>query len=154
MHQRFAAPVALLVGASLLAACASDGTFMGSSVTTSSVQTAPTAVAAPTPKVDPACLSLAAKIDTLRREGVTERVEKASIGKSTNVSVKRSSLALMAELDKANAEFQAKCTPLGPKPATASVAPAGTPVASAGTGTATSSTPPVVAPVVSEAPKH
>jgi hypothetical protein len=151
MKNRFAAPMALLVGAGILAACSSDGALVGSNVTTSSVQTpAPVAVA---PKVDPACLALAAKIDTLRRDGVTERIEKASVGKSTNVSIKRSSLALMTELDRANAEFQSKCTPLGPKPAT-SAGLTTMPISGAGvgtTGTATSSSTAVVAPVVSEA---
>jgi hypothetical protein len=65
-------------------------------------------------KVDPACVSLRSQIDALRKDGVAERVEKASVGKNTTVTVKRESLAKMAELDRANAEFQAKCSTISP----------------------------------------
>jgi hypothetical protein len=112
------------------------------------VNSTTTAQAPPPPKIDPACASLQAKIDTLRRDGVTERVEKASVGKTPNVSVKRASLAQMAELDKANAEFQAKCSTLGPRPmpAQAQVSPIAT---TAPVVTARNSATAVVPPVVS-----
>jgi hypothetical protein len=74
--------------------------------------------------VDPACIALTARIDALRKEGVTERLEKAAVGKSTTVQVKRASLAQIAELDKANAEFQARCSTLSPKSTQAVVVPA------------------------------
>jgi hypothetical protein len=133
-----------------LCACSSDGSgLLGSSLTTSSVATNPAATAqvAPVPKVDPACASLSARIDALRKEGVTERVEKASVGKGTNVSVKRASLAQMAELDKANSEFQARCSTLGPRPLPiqAQVAPAPTTAPVVTARSATPATPPVVA---------
>lgn len=138
-----------------LCACSGDGSgLLGSSLTTSSVASNPvTAQAQTAPKVDPACASLSARIDTLRRDGVTERVEKASVGTSTNVSVKRASLAQMAELDKANSEFQARCSTLGPRPLPiqAQVAPVATtaPVVTARTAT------PAAAPVVAtQAPKQ
>lgn len=89
------------------------------------------------PKTDPACYSLAQRIDMLRKDGLTDRLEKASVGKSSTVAVKRESLAQAAELDKANAEFQAKCSTLGVRPATTAQA-APMPVASA------SGAPPVV----------
>lgn len=120
--------VALIVlGAGLMAGCASEGNILGgSTVTTSSV--APAATTAPlamAPKVDPACVALTAQIDTLRKDGVTERIEKVSAGKTKTVSVKRASLVKMTELDKANAEFQAKCSTLTPKPAqSAAITPA------------------------------
>ncbi|MGE5266064.1 MAG: hypothetical protein ACM3L9_01745 [Deltaproteobacteria bacterium] len=60
-------------------------------------------------KADPACATLAARIDALRKEGVVATVEKASASKSKNVSVNRETLAKVAELDRANAEFQSKC---------------------------------------------
>lgn len=102
-----------------LAACADGSTGLLS--TASLGTTAPVATAAPKP--DPACVALTARIDALRREGVVERVEKASTGKSKTVTVKRETLAKVTELDKANAEFQAKCAvPL----TTASVRPAPT----------------------------
>ncbi len=107
-----------------LAACADGSTGLLS--TASLGTTAPVAAAAPQP--DPACVALTARIDALRREGVVERVEKASTGKSKTVTVKRESLVKVTELDKANAEFQAKCAlPL----TTASVRPAPTAAAPA-----------------------
>ncbi len=120
-----------VLGTGLLAGCASDNTILGgSAVTTSSVAPAASVAVAPgamMPKVDPACVALTAQIDTLRKDGVTERIEKVSAGKTKTVSVKRASLVKMTELDKANAEFQAKCSTLTPKPAqSAAVAPAAT----------------------------
>ncbi len=119
------------LGATLLAGCSSDGNLFGSSLTTQSIGTNAnsTAVAA-APRVDPACYSLSQRIDTLRKDGLTDRLEKASVGKSSTVQIKRVSLAQAAELDKANAEFQAKCSAFGPRPpvqTTAQVAP-GAPV--------------------------
>lgn len=111
--------LAVALTAGLVGACANDGSLMGSSLTTSSVDAAQQAKAAPVqPKIDPACIQLAAQIDTLRKEGVVERISQAAEGKSTSVQVKRASLAKMTELDKANAEFQAKCSNT-PAPATA-----------------------------------
>lgn len=102
-----------------LAACADGSTGLLS--TASLGTTTPVAAAAPQP--DAACVALTARIDALRRDGVVERVEKASAGKGKTVNVKRESLAKITELDKANAEFQAKCAlPL----TTASVRPAPT----------------------------
>jgi hypothetical protein len=113
--------IVLAVGATLtLGACAND-TLLG--VTASQ----PTAALPAKPKVDPACSTLAARIEQLRQGGVVERVEAVSKGKSSTVKVKRESLAQMAELDKANAEFQAKCSTF---PRAASVPPA-KPVAAA-----------------------
>lgn len=89
-----------------LAACADGSTGL---LSTASLNTTTPVVAAAAPKTDPACVALTARIDALRKDGVVERVEKASTGKSKTVSVKRDSLAKMAELDKSNAEFQAKC---------------------------------------------
>lgn len=103
--------------ATLLAGCASDGAgmFGGSSLTTSSVEEKP--------KVDPACVALQAKIDALRQDGVSDRAaQAAATGKSTTVSVKRASLTQLAELDRANAEFQSKCSTLGPRPMPAAAA--------------------------------
>lgn len=111
--------------ATLLSGCASDssGMFGGSTLTTSAVEEKP--------KVDPACVALQAKIDSLRQDGVTDRAaQAAATGKSTTVSVKRASLTQLAELDRANAEFQSKCSTLGPRamPAAAAV-PAPAPAA-------------------------
>ena len=111
--------------AALLAGCSSDGGVLGSSLTTSSVDPAKAQAAAP--KLDPACIALTAKIDALRKDGVTERAEKVAAGKTQTVSVKRESLAKLTELDRANADYQTKCSmpglarPMTPAPAAAVV---------------------------------
>ncbi len=139
MQKPLATLLAVVAGAGLLGACSGDGGMLGSSLTTSSL-TSPTSTtgtqAQSTPKIDPACIALVAKIDALRREGVTERVEKASVGKSASVTVKRTSLAQITELDKANAEFQSKCSTLGLRPMTAQSPPAGSASPSATSSTA------------------
>lgn len=119
MTTRFTKFAAAAVATLSLAACADGSTGL---LSTASLGTStPAVAAAAAPQPDPACVALTARIDTLRKDGVVERVEKASSGKSKTVSVKRDSLAKMTELDKANAEFQAKCAlPL----TTASVRPA------------------------------
>ncbi|HEX2842992.1 hypothetical protein [Hyphomicrobium sp.] len=153
MHKSSATLVSVALGVTLLAGCSSDGGLLGTSLTTQSIGTNPsgTAVAA-APKVDPACYSLQQKIDTLRKDGLTERLEKAaSGGKSTNVSVKRTSLAQAAELDKANAEFQAKCSAFGPRPVQAAAQV--TPVANSAqvvSATAPKTQPAIAPPVVQQ----
>lgn len=96
-----------------LGGCASDGLFGDS----------PTTAALPEkPKVDPACVTLASQIDALRKEGVAERVEEAAKGKGATVTVKRASLSKVAELNKANADYQARCGSVAPASATAPAA--------------------------------
>ena len=104
--------------AALLAGCANDG---NSALSTASVAPDKVAMAQ---KVDPQCVSLTSQIDTLRKEGAVERLEKAAAGKGKSVQVKRESLAKQAELNKANADFQAKCGPKMPQAQTAQAAPA------------------------------
>ncbi|MGE0700637.1 MAG: hypothetical protein AB7O57_16180 [Hyphomicrobiaceae bacterium] len=100
--------VTLTIGVALaLGACASDS-LLGTSGGQSTA-----AIGKPDkPAVDPACAGLASRIETLRKDGVVERVEAAAKGKGGTVSVKRASLSQIAELEKANAEFQAKCSTL------------------------------------------
>jgi len=126
--QRSSAALAFVacVGTWLGGCSSSGGNWLSSPLTTQSISTTSTTAqpaVAQASKIDPACYALAQRIETLRREGVTERLEKVSTGKSTTVAVKRASLAQAAELDKANAEFQAKCSVLGPRPAQTAVAP-------------------------------
>jgi hypothetical protein len=117
MHKHFASTIVLILGSSFLAACSSDGSLLGTSLTTASITPAPAAKAQATAaKLDPLCISLVARIDALRKDGITGRVEKASVGKTKTVAVKRASLAQIAELDKANAEFQARCSAPGLRP--------------------------------------
>ena len=122
---RAAAPAALTM--LLVTGCASDGSspFGGGPATT-------VAVTATAPAASSACVALSSRIDALRKDGVTERAaQAAATGKTTTVAVKRASLANLAELDKANADFQARCSTLGPRAVTANPAipPAGTPSA-------------------------
>ena len=120
---------AAIVSASMLAGCAADGTLLQTGSITD--DTSATAVAAK-PKVDPACVALVAKIDSLRQEGTPSRLEKVASGKTPTASVKREALARMSELDKANAEFQAKCSAMGTMAAAApAAAPAATTTAAA-----------------------
>ncbi len=82
------------------------------------------------PVTDPACVSMAQQIDTLRKEGSVERLEKAADGKTPAVSVQRAALAKQTQLNKLNADFIAKCGPSLPKSnVTASLATPVQPVA-------------------------
>jgi hypothetical protein len=78
-------------------------------------------------KTDPACVSLASQINTLKGDGTIERLEKAADGKTTKVSVKRTALQKQAELNKAYADFQTRCGPNIPNQATAQATPAAAP---------------------------
>lgn len=114
---RVSALVAL--GSLALAGCSGGGldVFGGGSsasdVTTSSVAATQAAAA---PRVDPACGNLALEIDTLRREGVADKVEKAAAKK---YKMTTTDLGKANQLNRANGEFQAKCSTL---PRTAAVA--------------------------------
>jgi hypothetical protein len=114
MFTKLGAPGALLIGGMALAGCAGDG-LLGSNFSTASVPE--------TPKVDPACVMLTAQIDTLRREGIADKVEKAAAKK---YKMMVADLVKADQLNKANAEFQLKCSTLTPKAAmtSASLAPA------------------------------
>ncbi len=159
MHKSSAALAIVACGATLLTGCSSTGGLFGNSLTTQSISTSTQPAVAAAPKIDPACYSLAQRLETLRKEGVTERLEKASSGKSSTVAVKRTSLAQAAELDKANAEFQAKCSVFGPRPvqsaAVSPVAPVSTGVPPANSSQVVSATAPktaAVAPPVVQQP--
>src|SRR5690606_34761387 len=106
----------LLLSTSLaLGGCASDGSSL---LTTGSLAANDTKVAS-SERISPECMQLMSTIQELRQEGTPERVEKISTGKSATVKVKRTALAKMTELDKANAEFQMKCSKLAPTSAAA-----------------------------------
>lgn len=108
--------VAMIATTGLLAGCAGDT----AGLTTSSLAPAGSAPATTAAKVDPTCVTLMSRIDAIRKEGVVDRVEKvATAGKSSTVAVKRDSLAKLTELDKANAEYQAKCSTITPGATTA-----------------------------------
>lgn len=108
----------------LAVALATVGCAQGAnSLSTASVATGNDKVATAAGKVDPACVTLASQIETLRNEGTIDKLEKASSGKSANVQIKRAALAKQAELNKANADFQTRCGPSIPKAQTAAATP-------------------------------
>lgn len=105
-------PLYVLLGSVALAGC-SGGDLFGSSssdVTTSSLSQTQSAQ-----KVDPACGNLALEIDTLRREGVADKVEKAA---SKKYKMTPADLTKASQLNKVNADYQEKCSTL---PRTAAV---------------------------------
>lgn len=125
---RSIAPAILIAAALALSGCAADNPFGTGPATTQALPAKP--------KVDPACVALASRIDALRKEGAADRVAEVAKGKSATVTVKRASLAKVAELDKANAEFQAKCSTVAqpaaaPAPATTAATPPAAPAKAA-----------------------
>lgn len=110
--------VAAVLASTLGAGCANNSTLSTAGIAPEKVASQQAA------KVDPACVSLASQIETLRKDGAAERLEKAATGKGASVQVKRATLAKQSELNKANADFQMKCGPKIPAPQTAQTAPA------------------------------
>jgi len=111
------------IGAFALAGCAGTdlfGTSNASDVTTASV------AQTQAQRVDPACGNLALEIDTLRREGVADKIEKAAAKK---YKMKPVDLTKASQLNRANAEFQTTCSTL-PR-AAASPTPAAAPAPAA-----------------------
>ncbi|MCL4767401.1 MAG: hypothetical protein KJZ80_14325 [Hyphomicrobiaceae bacterium] len=117
----------MLIGAVLLAGCSSDGSLLGSQLTTASVPE--------TPKIDPVCVSLTAQIDGLMKEGVAEKIEKAAAKK---YKMKAADLVKADQLNKANADFQNRCAinPITPTVTTAAAKPAAAAGQSAAVATA------------------
>src|SRR5262249_42467417 len=85
-----------------------DGSLSG--LNTSSIDSGSTAQAS---KQDPACMTLAAQIEALNRDGTADKVSKAAAKK---YKLKTEDLAKADELNKANTEFQSKCSPYPPNP--------------------------------------
>ncbi len=106
---------ALTLAAVLLAGCANDGTSL---FTTGALGTSnePAQTAAATPKVDPQCVALISRIETLRKEGITEKIEKAAAKK---YKMTAADAAKADQLNKANVEFQARCSTITPSATTA-----------------------------------
>lgn len=110
---------ATIVCAAMMAGCAADSVGL----TTSAIdgKSAPSTTA--TAKVDPACVTLLSQIDQLRKDGVVDRAQQvANKGKTSTVNVKRESLSKLTELDRINAEYQAKCSTISPAATTAQAA--------------------------------
>jgi hypothetical protein len=116
-----AAATTLVLASVALAGCAGEG-GMENLFTTGSLGTQ--SAAAQEPKVDPACVTLASRIEALRKEGVAEKIEKAATKK---YKMTQSDLNKADQLTKANADFQFRCTTIMPKSASAMPDPAPAP---------------------------
>jgi hypothetical protein len=106
---------ALVLASLLLAGCAADGS--SNFFTTGALGTSETA-AAPESRVDPVCVTLASRIETLRKEGIAEKVEKAAAKKYT---LTKADLGKADQLNKANSDFQQRCSTITPKPMSADI---------------------------------
>jgi hypothetical protein len=105
---------ALIVASLLLAGCAADGS--DNFFTTGALGTASST---PDPKTDPMCVALATRIETLRKEGIGDKIEKAAVKK---YKMTQSDLTKANELTKANADFQVRCSTVIPDPTMAAPA--------------------------------
>ncbi|MDX2201387.1 MAG: hypothetical protein NW223_01430 [Hyphomicrobiaceae bacterium] len=125
MSSLIRASTALAIGALALAGCASDGNngfFTTGALGTGTETTA--AAAPPAPKVDPQCVALISRIETLRKEGITEKIEKAAAKKYKMTAADASKAD---QLNKANVEFQARCSTITPGATTAQAMPSAKP---------------------------
>ena len=113
---------AVVFAALLAAGCANDGSLTNG-LSTSSIDSGSPAQAS---KQDPACMTLAAQIEALNRDGTADKVSKAAAKK---YKLKTEDLAKADELNKANTEFQSKCSPYPPKPVVATTTIPDTPKA-------------------------
>jgi len=128
-------PTAAIFAALIAAGCANDGTLSGLNTSSIDQPGANTQMA----KSDPACLTLTAQIEALNRDGTADKVSKAAAKK---YKLKTEDLAKADELNKANTEFQTKCSPYPPRPVVATTT---TPATTTTTTTATTTTPKKVA---------
>ena len=104
---------ALVLAGVVLGGCAmegGDGIFTTGSLT----QTAEA-------KADPACVTLVARIDALRKDGIPDKIEKAA---AKRYKMTQADLTKADQLTKANAEFQARCSTVPGARPTAAEAPA------------------------------
>ena len=104
-----AAAGTLLLASLVFAGCSgetAEGIFTGS-LANNTAQNAPVAEA----KVDPVCVSLVARIDQLRREGIGDKIEKAA---AKRYKMTQNDLGKADQLVKVNAEFQLRCSTITP----------------------------------------
>jgi len=112
MFSSIRASSALVLATMLLAGCAADGSgSISNPFTTGSVNADSTQQATAAPKVDPQCVALVSRIETLRKEGIVEKVEKAAAKK---YKINDKDAAKVDQLNKANADFQARCSTITP----------------------------------------
>jgi hypothetical protein len=109
---RAASQAAVLAGLALAGCANTDNIFTTGALGSSFA-------GASEPKVDPACVTLASRIETLRREGVPEKIEKAAAKK---YKLTQADLAKADQLTKSNAEYQLRCSMVMPSQLSASAA--------------------------------
>jgi hypothetical protein len=102
--------------AAMLAGCSQDGSL--TALSTGSVDPK-IAAAAPNKSTDALCLTLASQIEALNTEGVSDKVSKAAAKK---YKLKPTDLSKADELNKANTEFQTKCSSYPPRAPTTTAA--------------------------------
>jgi hypothetical protein len=100
--------------ACMLAGCANDGS-LSTGLNTGSVNPQ-TAAGAQSKSQEALCLTLASQIEALNTEGVPDKVSKAAAKK---YKLKAADLTKADELNKANTEFQGKCSSYPPRVAAA-----------------------------------
>jgi hypothetical protein len=79
-----------------------------------------------TAEADPACVTLASRIDALRKDGIPDKIEKAA---AKRYRMTQADLGKADQLTKANAEFQARCSTVPAARPTTAQAPAAEPAA-------------------------
>jgi hypothetical protein len=101
--------VAMLMSAAVLGGCSGgvSDMFGGGSAGLATTASIPEVA-----KADPACATLVSQIDGLKKEGVADKVAQAAAKK---YKMNTADLSKADQLNKANGEFQAKCS-VGPKP--------------------------------------
>jgi hypothetical protein len=126
MFSSIRASSALVIATILLAGCAADGSNSFSNpFTTGSVANSENGQqATAAPKVDPQCVALISRIETLRKEGITEKVEKAA---NKKYKMTAADAAKADQLNKANADFQARCSTITPSSVSAQATPVSRP---------------------------
>lgn len=127
--------IAIVLVSMMVVGCAQDGTLLTGSLNTSSIDQPQTASTA---RGNPLCATLASQIDALNKEGIPDKVSKAAAKK---YKLKNADLAKADELNKANSEFQTKCSEYPPSPTVAAAVPEEPPKKAAA-----KATPPVPAP--------
>jgi hypothetical protein len=85
-------------------------------------------------KQDAVCLTLTSQIEALNNEGIPDKMSKAAAKK---YKLKGTDLTKADELNKANSEFQTKCSNYPPKPTVAAATPVTTEPAGGTTTTKT-----------------
>src|SRR5262245_9414148 len=108
MKAHSANTIAVVALSLMVAGCAGDGSssFLPGSMSTGSIDQS-TAASAVATRSNPVCLTLASQIDALNKEGIPDKVSKAA---SKKYKLKATDIAKADELNRANNEFQAKCS--------------------------------------------